>query len=98
MEASPAKIITSADGAAYVKGLTWHGWGDATATGTGVLELNDCTPNCGSGTVTAYPATVSLSGLSTYASGQAAYAAMTVSAPTAPASRTLPPFTSGLVP
>ena len=96
MKVQPAQIDTSADGSGYVTDITWSGWADATATGTGTLEANNCTPNCAQGTYTGYPATVTVSGLSAYGSNIEAYSEMVVSAPTSP----YPPetFSSGLVP
>lgn len=96
MKVQPAQIVTSADGSGYVKDITWSGWGNATATGAGTLEADNCTPNCAQGTYTGYPATVTLSGLSPYGSNAEAYSEMVVSAPTSP----YPPetFGTGLVP
>ena len=96
MKAAPAQISTSADGAEYLTSITWHDWGHATATGTGILEVNRCSRGCTSGSYTGYPATVSLAGLSAYAKRNAAYATMTVKAPRA--AGTAPAFSTGLVP
>jgi hypothetical protein len=96
MKVQPAQIDTSADGSGYVTDITWSGWADATATGTGTLEANNCTPNCAQGTYTGYPATVTVSGLSAYGSNIEAYSKMVVSAPTFPYSPET--FSSGLVP
>lgn len=96
MKVQPTQIVTSADGSGYVKDITWSDWGNATATGTGTLEVDNCTPNCAQGTYTGYPATVTVSGLSPYGSKAEAYSQMVVRAPTSP----YPPetFSSGLVP
>jgi serine/threonine protein kinase len=96
MATEPAQIVTTGDGSGYLKNLTWSGWGQPTAQGTGMLEVDNCTPNCAQGTYTGYPATVTLTGLTPYGSGSEAYANMTVSAPTSPYKPG--PFTSGLVP
>jgi serine/threonine protein kinase len=92
----PARIITSADGSGYVENLAWRGWGSAEAQGSGVLEVDNCNPNCAQGTYTGYPATVTLSRPTAYGNGKLAYAHMTVSAPTAPYPEES--FTTGLVP
>jgi len=96
MKVQPTQIVTSADGSGYVKDITWSGWGKATATGVGTLEVDNCTPNCAQGTYTGYPSTVTVSSLSPYGSDAEAYSEMVVSAPTSP----YPPetFSSGLVP
>ena len=96
MKTEPTQIVTTGDGSSYVKNLTWSGWGSATATGTGTLEIDNCNPNCAQGTFTGYPATVTLSGLTGFGAGEQAYSVIVVSAPSSPA----PPesFTAGEVP
>jgi hypothetical protein len=96
MKTEPSQIVNSGDGSTYVKDITWSGWADATAAGTGTLELDNCNPDCADGTYTGYPATVTLSDLSSYGSGAEAYSVMVISAPTA-ASKTYT-YSSGLVP
>ena len=54
----PAQIVTAADGSGYMKDITWPRWGNTTATGTGTLEIDNCVPDCATGTFTGYPATV----------------------------------------
>ncbi len=83
MQSQPAEITISADGSASVQSLHWSGWGSANATAAGVLEEDNCTPNCAQGTYTSYSATVTLSGLRPYGSGEA-YATMRVTSPSAP--------------
>ena len=94
-KARPRVIEVTGDGSGYVKGISWEGWGEATATGTGTFEGNNCVPSCAAGTFTGYPATLILSGLSRYGVGKAAYSRLAVAAPRAGFSRT---FSSGLVP
>ena len=96
MKTEPVQIVTSADGSGYVNGITWTSWGQATATGAGTLQVDNCTPSCVTGTYTAYPATITLSGLVGYRSGTDAYSRMIVSAPTSPYGGET--FASGLVP
>ena len=72
------------------------GWGSSTATGTGVLEVNNCTPSCAAGTYTGYPATVTLSGPVSYSSSAQAYASMVISAPSS--GNPSQSYGSGLVP
>ncbi len=81
MRAEPASIVLAADGSTFVRDLTWTGWGSATARGTGTMERDDCTPSCAQGALHAYQATISLSGLTAYGSGDHAYATMVVTAP-----------------
>ena len=84
------------DGAAYIKDLTWTDWGTATATGTGTMEADNCTPNCAEGHDTAYPPTVTLTHLAPYGDSQQAYSVIAISVPSAPShSHT---FSTGLVP
>ena len=87
---------SSADGAAYIKDLTWRDWGTATATGTGTLEGDNCNPNCAEGHHTAYGATVTLSGLVPYGNGEQAYSVMAISVSEGPSRSET--FSTGLVP
>jgi serine/threonine protein kinase len=96
MKAEPAQIVTSADGSGFVKELTWSGWGTATALGSGLLEIDNCIPNCAQGTFTGYQARVTLWGLTRYGRGAQAYADMTITAPGSPAPQEN--FDTGLVP
>jgi len=81
MQTKPAIITPSADGAVYVRALTWSDWGGATAVGSGTLERDNCQPSCANGTDVPYPVTVTLSDLTPYGDGEMAYAIMTISAP-----------------
>jgi hypothetical protein len=83
MKAEPASIILSGDSSVFVRHLTWTGWGSPTAQGTGIMERDDCNPSCAQGALHAYQATISLSDLTSYGSGEQAYATMVVTAPTA---------------
>ena len=60
MTERPQQIEASGNGAQAVTGLTWTGWGGPQATATGTLRVSDCQPNCASGKVTGYPATVTV--------------------------------------
>ena len=83
---TPAQIIASAGGyVEYLTGLAWADWGTAQATATGTLVTNKCLILCAPGGPTSsYPATVTLSGLSAYASGTSAYGQMRIASPTSP--------------
>jgi hypothetical protein len=83
MKTEPASIVLSGDGSTFVRHLTWTGWGTADAQGTGILERDDCNPNCAQGTLHAYQATISLDDLTSYGNGKQAYASMLVNAPPA---------------
>jgi serine/threonine protein kinase len=96
MKAEPAQIVTSADSSGFVKDLTWSGWGTATALGSGLLEIDNCIPNCAQGTFTGYQARVTLWGLTRYGRRAQAYADMTITAPGSPAPQES--FDTGLVP
>jgi serine/threonine-protein kinase len=97
MKSEPTQIVTSGDGSGFVKNLVWSGWGQPTATGTGLEEVDNCNPNCAQGTYTGYQATITLTSLTSYGtSGNQAYANMAISAPGSPSPSQS--FTSGLVP
>jgi hypothetical protein len=84
LQTEPSKIAVSADGSGYIKDLTWSGWGTATATGTGIFEVDNCNPNCAQGHDTPYAATVTLIHLAPYGNGEQAYSAMAIYVPGAP--------------
>jgi len=84
LQVRPKLIDLSVDGSGQLLNITWAYWGDEAATGTGILEINNCNPSCGGGTFTGYPATVTLSDLIPY-KGRKVYARMTITAPAAPA-------------
>ena len=81
MVVMPASYSLSADGATYLAGLRWHGWGQPTAVATGKLERNNCLPDCAHGTYQSYPATVTVTGLRRTAT-ESYYTVMYVNAPT----------------
>jgi hypothetical protein len=59
--AKPASItIACGDGNVVAARLQWSEWTSARATGTGVVDVNDCSPDCASGSVQGYPALVGL--------------------------------------
>jgi hypothetical protein len=89
MKTEPTVMDNSADGVLYVEGITWSDWGDPTATGTGTMEVNNCDPNCAGGTDTGYPATVTLSRLKPYLTGNEGYTTIVFSAPTSPVRPTM---------
>jgi hypothetical protein len=95
MKTEPAIITTSADGAVYIRKLTWRNWGSAAAVGSGTLERDNCQPSCANGTYAPYSATVTLSNLTPYGDGKMAYATMAISAP---ADNYHEIFSTGLVP
>jgi serine/threonine protein kinase len=96
MQVRPPDIYISGDGSLYIKGIAWYGWGYATATGYGILEQNDCKPDCAEGTYYGVAAQITLSVLLRYGSGPPAYAKMVISAPTS--SFGTQTFTQGMVP
>lgn len=96
MQAGPARIVTAGDGSGVLRDLVWSGWGSPHARARGMLEVDNCTPNCAQGTYTGYRARVSVWGLTPYGHGSRGYADMVVTAPGAPTP--VETFTSGLVP
>ena len=84
MQTEPTDMSSTADGVQSVEGITWSDWGSPTATGTGTMEVDNCDPNCASGTDTGYPATVTLSRLTPYLTGTEGYTTIVFSAPTSP--------------
>jgi hypothetical protein len=63
-EVRPANYLMScADANASWKKVAWTTWAGKSATGTGDLYQNDCTPNCAAGHFHSYAAKVVLSGV-----------------------------------
>lgn len=60
-----------------MNGIHWTGWGSSTATGTGTLEDNNCSPNCATGYYNKFQATVVLSDIQTV-NGRPEYTKYTV--------------------
>ncbi|MFD9687780.1 hypothetical protein ACFWXO_18705 [Kitasatospora sp. NPDC059088] len=59
--------------------MTWSGWGGPTATASGQLWQKSCVPNCATGNVYPYPATVIVSRL-----GHGSYGSIHIDAPDSP--------------
>jgi hypothetical protein len=54
-------LIACADGNVEMEGLSWSSWGSRMAFGTGIVDVNNCEPDCADGTFIAYPIRVKLS-------------------------------------
>lgn len=80
MVTEPSTLTLSADGSSIMTGISWSGWATDTAVGTGTLNVNDCNPDCVSGTEHPYSATVTLTNPTVYGSGLEGYADMSVKA------------------
>lgn len=89
MTAEPASYALSADGALSLAGLKWSDWGSSSATATGVLKQDNCTPSCYQGSWSSFPVTVTVTSL-TQAGSVQYYASMRVSSPTANMDNTYP--------
>jgi hypothetical protein len=55
-------VVTCADGGIQYSRLNWASWTPGQARASGLLEENDCTPDCAYGHFHAYPALVVLRG------------------------------------
>jgi hypothetical protein len=53
-------LLSCADANAAFASMKWSSWGAMSATGHGILRQNDCKPNCVSGKVLDFNATVTL--------------------------------------
>ncbi len=56
----PSRVDFASDGT--LVRVRWTGWGSAMAVGHGTAVLRICSPNCGQGHDTPYPATITLTG------------------------------------
>lgn len=58
----PKKIVVACgDGGTWLGKLRWSSWGATSATGSGVFNWNDCTPDCAQGQIKSGPVKVTLS-------------------------------------
>jgi len=94
METRPTAIYPSGDGSFWFSGITWRGWGTATATGTATAHANNCQPDCAQGTFSAYPGTITLTDPKPW-HGEMAYTQETVNVPAIHDQAT---FSTGTVP
>jgi hypothetical protein len=78
MEVRPTQLTDSGDGSGYVQDLVWTDWGAAQAHASGTQEINNCVPSCASGTYTGSPATVTVTGLTSYGTGLEAYSTILI--------------------
>jgi hypothetical protein len=66
----PASIILAcADSGIGIQDLNWTSWTASTATGSGLLWENLCTPSCADGAYGHYPVTVTLTTVADSAKG-----------------------------
>lgn len=79
----PAQFRYTQDGSGYVDGLTWSSWNTRGASATGTLHVNNCSPNCASGSYGSYAAAVTLSDPQQTAQGYV-FTQMAISAPGSP--------------
>ena len=57
----PSAIYLSADGNGDLTGITWSSWTTYSAEGAGVINVNNCQPNCAQGTTVNVPVSIGLS-------------------------------------
>jgi hypothetical protein len=57
----PTEFGLSGDSSRRMKNITWTSWGGTTATGSGLLGVDNCSPDCAGGTFTWTPTTITLS-------------------------------------
>jgi hypothetical protein len=58
----PKKIVIACgDAGIWLGKLRWSSWGATSASGSGVFNWNDCTPNCSKGQIKSVPVKVTLS-------------------------------------
>ena len=55
--------LACADYGIAIHKASWTHWGDRTATASGKLAVNDCTPNCADGTFHSEPAKVTVTSI-----------------------------------
>jgi hypothetical protein len=61
-QVKPVRIVLACgDANLWIAALKWQGWGTATASATGTVHYNDCTPYCAAGHFHTVAGTASLS-------------------------------------
>ncbi len=60
----PNVVAISGDAGNIISDMVWSSWTSSMAVGHGMWGYDDCNPDCASGTVTDYPATITFSELS----------------------------------
>jgi hypothetical protein len=76
---SPTSVtLTCADGNTLLTKLRWSSFGGPTATAKGTFQTNTCKPNCASGKVVKYPATIKASGRLGCKGGVRVYARLSI--------------------
>jgi hypothetical protein len=58
----PKVVLYSADGSHALENRRWSGWGSASAHGSGLDSVNNCTPQCADGHWQSRPVMITLSG------------------------------------
>ena len=62
LQFKPKKIVLACgDAGSWLSTLKWTSWSATQASGTGVYNANDCTPNCAAGQIKSGPVNVTLS-------------------------------------
>lgn len=73
-QSKPSQVILACgDGNVYANKLNWKSWGQLYAHASGVLEMNDCTPDCARGRFHLYQASLTAYGEQRCPDGKIAY-------------------------
>jgi hypothetical protein len=70
-------VLACADNGLGVADLAWTDWTATSASGTGKVWENNCTPNCAMGKFGYYPATITLAGVENTASNGPLFSQLT---------------------
>ena len=70
-------ILACGDGNVAAQKLKWRNWGQSSAHASGVLGMNDCTPDCARGHFHSYQASLTTSGEQRCPDGKIAYKTVT---------------------
>lgn len=68
-----AVVLACADDNIYATRLHYKNYGQKTATATGLIHVNDCTPNCAAGKFHIYPLKIAFKGLVRCSQGRLFY-------------------------
>ena len=85
-------VIACADNGIGVDKLAWTNWTTTAAVGTGRVWENNCVPNCATGTIRSYPASITLSRVADTSEGPLFTHLTAVYHPVGPLGRTIGQF------
>jgi hypothetical protein len=82
--------IACGDGGVNVTNIDWTSWSQTSATGSGDLQVNTCTPDCASGAIDSYPGSRVALTQPVTSGGVRTFSCVTITSPAASGVQTTP--------